>query len=60
MIAELISDNLQIAVQQRAAIELCEQHGDTPTSNVLQDILDKTERRVWFLYEVSQGGKNEL
>jgi starvation-inducible DNA-binding protein len=60
MIAELINDNLQIAAQQRVAIELCEQHGDTPTSNVLQDILDKTERRVWFLYEVSQGGKNEL
>lgn len=60
MITELINNNLQIAAQQRAAIELCEQRGDTPTSNVLQDILDKTERRVWFLYEVSQGGKNEL
>jgi starvation-inducible DNA-binding protein len=60
MIAELIKDNLQIASRQRAAIETCEQRRDTPTSNILQDILDKTERRVWFLYEVSQGGKNEL
>jgi starvation-inducible DNA-binding protein len=60
MIAELIKDNLQIAARQRAAIEICEQRRDTPTSNVLQDVLDKTERRVWFLYEVSQGGKNEL
>ncbi len=60
MIAELIKDNLQIANRQRHAIEICEERRDTPTSNVLQDVLDKTERRVWFLYEVSQGGKNEL
>ncbi len=60
MIAELIKDNLQIAYRQRAAIEICEDRRDTPTSNVLQEVLDKTERRVWFLYEVSQGGKNEL
>lgn len=60
MIAELINDNLQIANSQRAAIEICEQRRDTPTSNLLQEILDRTERRIWFLYEVSQGGKNEL
>ncbi|MBS1796975.1 MAG: DNA starvation/stationary phase protection protein [Acidobacteria bacterium] len=60
MIAELIEDNLQIAERQRAAVEICESMRDTPTSNVLQDVLDQTERRIWFLYEVSQGGKNEL
>jgi starvation-inducible DNA-binding protein len=38
---------------QRAAIELCEQNRDTPTANLLQDLLDQTERRIWFLYEVS-------
>ncbi len=59
MIQELIRDNQQIAKQQRAAIEVCEQNGDTPTSNVLQDVLDQTERRIWFLYEVSLGGKYE-
>lgn len=60
MIAELIEDNLQIAERQRAAIKICDSRRDTPTSSVLQDLLDQTERRVWFLYEVSQGGKNEL
>jgi starvation-inducible DNA-binding protein len=59
MITELIKDNLQIAESQRAAIEICEENRDTPTANVLQDILDKTEKRIWFLYEVSVGGKNE-
>lgn len=60
MIALLIADNLQIAGQQRAAIEVCEKLRDTPTSNFLQDILNQTERRIWFLYEVSRGGRNEL
>ncbi|MDX6710225.1 MAG: starvation-inducible DNA-binding protein [Blastocatellia bacterium] len=59
MIQELIMDNQQIAVRQRLAIKVCEQNRDTPTSNLLQDVLDQTERRIWFLYEVSTGGKNE-
>jgi starvation-inducible DNA-binding protein len=59
MIQELIDDNRHIAEQQRAAIETCEDNRDTPTANLLQDILDGTEKRIWFLYEVSTGGKNE-
>jgi starvation-inducible DNA-binding protein len=46
MIAALIADNLHIAKQQRAAVEICERLRDTPTSSFLQDILDKTERRI--------------
>jgi starvation-inducible DNA-binding protein len=60
MIQELIDDNRHIAEHQRAAIKICEQNRDTPTSNLLQEILDQTERRIWFLYEVSTGGKNEF
>lgn len=59
MIEELIRDNRQIAEHQRAAIEVCDENRDSPTSNLLQEILDQTERRIWFLYEVSTGGKNE-
>src|SRR2546428_9093291 len=59
MIQELIKDNLHIAEQQRAAIEICEKNRDTATSNLLQEILNQTEKRIWFLYEVSTGGKNE-
>jgi starvation-inducible DNA-binding protein len=43
---------------QRAAIEVCDQNRDTPTGNVLQEILDQTERRIWFLFEASQGGQH--
>lgn len=60
MMQELISDNRQIAEHQRAAIKLCESNRDTPTSNLLQSVLDETEHRIWFLFENSTGGKNEL
>lgn len=54
MIRRLLADNRQMAEQQRAAIEVCDDHDDTPTGNVLQEILDQTERRIWFLFELSQ------
>jgi starvation-inducible DNA-binding protein len=56
MIRRLLADNRHIAEQQRAAIGICDEKGDTPTGNVLQEILDQTERRIWFLFEISQGG----
>src|SRR5262245_5836003 len=59
MIQELIKDNRQLAERQRAAIDICEDNRDTPTSNTLQEVLNETEKRIWFLYEVSAGGKNE-
>jgi starvation-inducible DNA-binding protein len=52
-------DNRHIAEMQRAAIEVCDENRDTPTGNLLQEILDQTERRVWFLYEISQGREHE-
>jgi starvation-inducible DNA-binding protein len=58
MIQNLINDNRQIAEKQRSAIDITEENRDTPTSNLLQEILDETEKRTWFLYEVSQGGQN--
>jgi starvation-inducible DNA-binding protein len=58
MIQELIRDNRQMAERQRAAIDVCEDNRDTATSNTLQEILNETEKRIWFLYEISAGGKN--
>lgn len=59
MILELLKDNRHMAEQQRAAIEICDENRDTPSGNLLQEILDQTEKRIWFLFEVSTGGKNE-
>ena len=54
MILRLLNDNAAIAVKQRAVLELCEQMRDHPTSNLLEDVLDETERRIWFLFEISR------
>jgi starvation-inducible DNA-binding protein len=54
MIQRLLEDNRRMAEHQRAAIEVCDEHRDTPTGNVLQEILDQTERRIWFLHETAQ------
>ena len=58
MVRRLMQDNLQSAKRQRAAIEVCEKNRDMVTANILEDILDKTERRKWFLFEITQGMNN--
>jgi starvation-inducible DNA-binding protein len=58
MLRRLLEDNRRIAEKQDAAIALCEEKGDTPTANLLQELLDQTERRIWFLYETCQGGEH--
>lgn len=58
MVRRLMQDNAHMAEMQRAAIAVCDQQRDTATSNALQEILDQTERRKWFLFEVMQGLNN--
>jgi starvation-inducible DNA-binding protein len=54
MVHRLLADNYRIAARQRAAIAICDEHRDTPTGNLLQELLDETERRIWFLFEISR------
>ncbi|GAC1360125.1 MAG: DNA starvation/stationary phase protection protein [Herpetosiphon sp.] len=58
MIQRLLNDNRQMAKDQRQAVELTEEKKDYPTSNLLQDFLDETEKRIWFLFEIAQGGEH--
>jgi len=58
MVRILMEDNGHIAKMVRNAITVCDQNRDSPASNLLQGILDKTERRKWFLYEIMHGLKN--
>ena len=55
MIHRLLADNQKMAKAQRAAVDVCDENRDTPTGNLLQEILDGTERRIWFLFEIAQG-----
>ncbi len=54
MVRRLMEDNAHIAKSIRNAISICDKNRDSATSNQLQDILDQTERRKWFLFEILQ------
>src|SRR5487761_520764 len=54
MVRRLMEDNAQIAKSVRNAISVCDKNRDSATSNLLQEILDETERRKWFLFEILQ------
>ncbi len=58
MVKRLMEDNEHIAKTIRDAIEVCDKNRDSATSNELQQILDETERRKWFLFEIMQGVNN--
>lgn len=58
MVRRLMDDTNQVAQMQRAAIQVCDQNRDSATSSLLQDLLDQTERRKWFLFEIVQGANN--
>lgn len=51
MMEELIDDNQQIAVSLLVAGKICRQMRETMIGNILQGILEQTERRIRFLSE---------
>lgn len=54
MVLELLSDNTHIVEGLRKAVEICEDNDDCASANLLQDLLNDAEKRVWFLFETSQ------
>jgi len=51
MLAELREDNMRLAAYMRATHGLCDEFGDVATASLLENWIDETERRVWFLFE---------
>jgi len=59
MLRELMEDNKHMAAAMRKAHKLCDNHEDAGTSSLLEQFIDETERRTWFLFEASrQEGSN--
>jgi starvation-inducible DNA-binding protein len=54
MLSELRSDNEQLAAALRATHDLCDEHGDVASASLIENWIDETERRIWFLYEASR------
>jgi starvation-inducible DNA-binding protein len=36
----------------RATHDVCDQHNDVATANLIKNAIDETENRAWFLYEI--------
>ena len=54
MLDRLLDDNRAIAARLRAAVQVCDDHRDPSTSDLLQGVLGATEKRIWFLFEAAQ------
>src|SRR6266478_4576228 len=53
MLAELRADNQQLTRSLRGTHEVCEKHNDVATASLIENWIDETERRTWFLSEVA-------
>jgi starvation-inducible DNA-binding protein len=52
MLVELRGDNQQLTRELRSTHELCEKHDDVATASLIENWIDETERRTWFLSEI--------
>jgi len=51
MLAELCDDNKRLTSILREVHNTVEDHGDVATASLLENWIDETERRTWFLFE---------
>jgi starvation-inducible DNA-binding protein len=56
MLAELREDNMTLAARLREVHDVVDEMRDIATASLIENWIDETERRVWFLYEASRKG----
>ncbi len=56
MLAELREDNKTLAARLREVHEVVNEHRDIATASLIENWIDETERRTWFLFESSRRG----
>ncbi len=54
MLAELCEDNKNLNAKLRRAHEVCDEFNDVATASLLENWIDETERRTWFLFEANR------
>jgi starvation-inducible DNA-binding protein len=54
MIAELRDDNAKLTLNMREVHSLCDEAGDVATASLLENWIDESEKRTWFLFECSR------
>lgn len=56
MITELRDGNATLTQNMRAVHSLCDKAGDVATASLLENWIDESEKRTWFLFECSRDG----
>ncbi len=56
MLAELRDDNKELAARLREAHDVCDEHRDVGSASLIENWIDETERRTWFLFEATRKG----
>ena len=56
MLAELREDNQSLAGRLREVHDVVDELRDIATASLIENWIDETERRVWFLFEASRRG----
>jgi starvation-inducible DNA-binding protein len=54
MLGELLGDSRELTGFLRQTHEVCEKHNDVATASLIENWIDQTERRSWFLAEVTR------
>ncbi|MAQ85834.1 MAG: DNA starvation/stationary phase protection protein [Maritimibacter sp.] len=55
MLAELLSDNRQLLSEMRRVHGICDDVADIASTSLIENWIDETETRSWFLYELGRG-----
>jgi len=56
MLAELREDNITLAARLREVHDVVDELRDIATASLIENWIDETERRTWFLFESSRKG----
>src|SRR3954469_8363482 len=54
MLSELREDEKSLVLSMRAAHDVCDEAGDVATASLLENWIDLTQRRIWFLFEATR------
>jgi starvation-inducible DNA-binding protein len=54
MLLELMADNKVLAANLRRTHKVCDEHDDIASASLIENWIDETEKRTWFLCEASR------
>jgi starvation-inducible DNA-binding protein len=59
MLKELMDDNKKVTQRMREAHEVADEHEDVATASLIENWIDQTEKRTWFLFEAARGASSD-